>query len=114
MKNHFYLALSSTIAAFCFIGMLAVTVIWMFVPIRIIYQESSPVKTESYAIAVMQHGKAYFVTPGQKQVLDLIHCYTPVIWFSCFGYLFLFTVFGGFERLRLLQRHDSKNREPLP
>jgi len=108
MKNNFYLALFSTIAALCFIAMLAVTVIWMYVPIRIVYQESSPVKTESYAIAVMQHGKAYFVTPGQKQALDLIHFYTPVIWFSCFGYLCLFTAFGGFERLRLLQRHNAE------
>jgi hypothetical protein len=114
MKNHFYLALFSTIAAFCFIAMLAVTVIWMYVPIRIVYQESSPVKIESYVIAVMQHGKVYFVTEGQKRALDLIHWYTPVIWFSCFGYIFLFTVFGGFERLRLLQRHNSENRESLP
>jgi hypothetical protein len=108
MKNNFYLALFSTIAALCFIAMLAVTVIWMYLPIRIVYQESSPVKTESYAIAVMQHGKAYFVNPRQKHALDLIHFYTPVIWFSCFGYLFLFTAFGGFERLRLLQRHNSE------
>ena len=108
MKNNFYLALFSTIAALCFIAMLAVTVIWMYVPIRIIYQESSLVKTESSTIAVRQHGKAYFVTPGQKQVLDLIQGYTPVIWFSCFGYLFLFTVFGGFERLRLLRRHHEE------
>jgi hypothetical protein len=108
MKNNFYLGLFSTIAALCFITMLAVTVIWMYVPIRIVYQESSPVKTESYAIAVMQHGTAYFVTPGQKQVLDLIHFSTPVIWFSCFAYLFLFPAFGGFERLRQLQRHNSE------
>ena len=96
----------SIIALLCFVAMLAVTLIWMFVPIKIVYQESSPVQTKTYAIEVRQHGQAYFVTPAQKQALDLISFYTPVIWFSCFGYLFFFTAFGGFERLRLLKRRS--------
>jgi amino acid transporter len=102
--KHTYLAIFTTIAALCFIAMLAVTVIWMYVPTRIVYQESSPVRTESYSVEVKEHGHSYFLTPKQKQVVDLIRSYTPIIWFSCFGYLFLFTAFGGFERLRLLGR----------
>ena len=108
MKNNFYLALFSIIALLSFIAMLAVTLIWMYVPTRIVYQKSSPVQTGSYSIEVRQHGRAYFVTPEQKQTLDLIHFYTPVIWFSCFGYLFLFTAWGGFERLRLLKRRRAE------
>ena len=108
MKSHYYLALFSILALLCFIAMLAVTLIWMHVPIKIIYQESSPVQTGSYSIEVRQHGQAYFVTPAQKQTLDRISFYTPVIWFSCFGYLFFFTALGGFERLRRLKRRSSE------
>ena len=109
MKNHLALAICSALALLCFIAMLAVTAIWMYVPVRIVYQESSPVRTESYAIAVRQHGRAYYVTPQQQYLLDLIHAYTAIIWFSCFGYLFLFTALGGFARLRLLKRGGSGN-----
>jgi hypothetical protein len=73
MKSHLYLAIFTTIAGLCLVAMLAVTGIWMNVPNRIIYQESSPVRTERYSIEVMEHGKAYFVTPEQKQTLDRIH-----------------------------------------
>ena len=102
--KHPYLAIFTTLAALCLVAMLAVTAVWMYVPTRIVYQESSPVKTESYSIEVREHGQAYFVTQKQKYLLDLIRAYTAIIWFSCFGYLFLFTAFGGFARLRLLQR----------
>jgi hypothetical protein len=105
--KHRYLAIFSTLAALCFIVMLAMTVIWMYVPTRIIYQESSPVRTETYAIEVTEHGHAYFVTAKQKHIIDLIRSYTSIIQFSCFGYLFLFTAFGGFQRLRQLQRQHS-------
>lgn len=112
MKNQFYLAIFSTIAALCFVAMLAVTFAWMFVPTRIIYQESSLVKTELNSIEVREHGHSYFLTPKQKQVVDLVRVYTPVIWFSGFGYLFLFFMFGGFERLRLLQRQQRGSGPP--
>jgi len=102
--KHTYLAIFSTLALLCFITMLAVTVIWMYVPIRIVYQESSLVPTEDYSIAVRQHGQAYYVTPKQKYVLNLINGYTAIIWFGCFGYIFLFTAFGGFARLQMLRR----------
>lgn len=102
--QHPYLAIFSTIALLCFLAMLAVTIIWMYVPIRIIYQESSLVRTELSPIEVKEHGHSYFLTPGQKRALDLIRFYTPIIWFGCFGYLFIFFMFGGFERVRLLRR----------
>jgi len=89
-------------ALLCFLTMLAVTFIWMYLPTRIIYQESSPVRNEVFSIEVRQHGQAYFVTEKQKYVLDLIRGYTGIIWFSCFGYLFIFTALGGFAGLRLL------------
>ena len=108
MKNHLYLAIFSTIAALCLVAMVLVTLAWMYLPIRIVYQESSLVKTETYPIEVKEHGHSYFLTPGQKQVIDLIRFYTPIIWFTCFGYLFLFTAWGGFARLRLLQRQESE------
>ena len=87
--------------------MLAVTAIWMYVPIRIIYQESSLVRTEFYAVEVREHGQSYFVTQKQKYLLDLIRAYAALIWFSCCGYLLLFTMFGGFARLRLLRRRQG-------
>jgi hypothetical protein len=104
MKSHLSLALFATLAALCFIAMVAVTIIWMHVPTRIIYQDSSLQWTEEHPIEVKEHGHSYFLTPGQKRTIDLIRFYTPIIWFTCFGYLFLFTAFGGFARLRLLQR----------
>ena len=103
MKNHLVLAIFTTIAALCLAAMVLVTLAWMYLPTRIIYQESLLVRTESYSIEVKEHGQSYFLTPKQKYLLDLIRTYTPIIWFSCFGYLFLFAAFGGFARLRLLR-----------
>ncbi len=88
--------------------MLAVTGSWMYVPTRIIYQESSQVRTETYPIEVKEHGHSYFLTLKQKYVVDLVRSSTPIIWFSCFGYLFLFTACGGFQRLRLAQRQKTE------
>ena len=110
--KHTYLAIFTTIAVLCFIALLAVTGIWMNVPARIIYQEASATRTEQYAIEVREHGTGYFVTPEQKQTLDRIHYYTPRIWIACFGYLYLFTAFGGFERLRLLGRQGARHSLP--
>jgi hypothetical protein len=102
--KHLYLAIFTTLAVLSLLTMLAVTAAWMYVPTRIIYQESSLVQADIYPIEVREHGQSYFLTPKQKQVVDLIRNYTSVVWFSCCGYLFLFVMFGGFERLRLLQR----------
>ena len=112
MKIRMSLAICTAIAGLCLVAMVAVTFVWMFVPTRIVYRESSPVKTERYSIEVREHGHSYFLTPKQKQALDLIRFYTPVIWFSGFGYLFLFTALGGFERLRLLQRRPARGGGP--
>ncbi len=102
--KHPPLTIFTTLAALCFIAMLVVTFTWMFVPTRIVYQESSPLKTERYTVEVRQHGHSYYLTPGQKRLIDLIRFYTPIVWFGCFAYLFLFTAFGGFARLQLLRR----------
>ena len=109
MKASISLTISTIIAALCLAAMLAVTLVWMYLPARIIYQESSPVKTKVYSIEVREHGQAFYLTSGQKQMVDLIHFYTPVIWFACCGYLFLFTALGGFERLRLLKKRGAVN-----
>jgi len=108
MKSHLYLAIFTTIAGLCLLAMLVVTGIWMNVPTRIIYQESSLVMTERNSIEVKEHGHSYFLTPKQKHIVDLIRSYTPIVWFSCFGYLYLFTACGGFARLRLLGRQKTK------
>jgi hypothetical protein len=108
MKISLSLAICTAVAALCLAAMLAVTLVWMYVPTRIVYQESSPLPTGTYSIEVREHGQAFFITPGQKQILDLIRFYTPVIWFSGFGYLFFFTALGGFERLRLLLRRAGE------
>jgi hypothetical protein len=105
--KHLYLTIFTTLAVLCLLAMLAVTAAWMYVPIRIIHGESSTVRTDLYPFEVKDHGQSYFLTPKQKQVVDLIRNYTSIVWFSCFGYLFLFTAFGGFERLRLLQRQRA-------
>jgi hypothetical protein len=106
------LAVFTALAAFCFMAMLAVTLAWMYVPTRIVYQESSPVKIGDYSIEVREHGRSFFITPRQKYIVDSVRFYTPIIWFSGFGYLFLFFAFGGFERLRLLQRRSAGGGNP--
>ncbi len=108
--KHTYLAIFTALAALCFIAMLALTAIWMYVPTRIVYRESSLVRTELNPIEVREHGHSYFLTPAQKNLLDLIRSYTAVVWFSCFGYLVLFTMFGGFARLRLIRRQPDGPR----
>ena len=60
------------VGALAFLAMLAVTVIWMTVPERIIYWESSAVQTSVFSVEVKQHGTSYFVTPAQKETLDRI------------------------------------------
>ena len=84
--------------------MLAVTVIWMTVPERIVYQESSLVQTPSFSLEVKQHGKSYFVTPGQKKTLDRITNGTPIVWFSSLAVAVLAILVGAGARLRLPER----------
>ena len=46
--------------------MLTATVIWMTVPERIVYRESSPVQTPAFSVEVKQHGTSFFVTPSLR------------------------------------------------
>jgi hypothetical protein len=89
------------VGALAFLAMLAVTVIWMTVPERIIYQESSAAETPAFGVEVKQHGKSYFVTAGQKKRLDRITNGTPVVWFGSLGVVVLAILVGAAARLRL-------------
>jgi hypothetical protein len=89
------------VGALAFLAMLAVTVIWMTVPERIIYRESSPVQTPVFGVEVKQHGKSYFITPGQKQTLDHITNGTPIVWFSSLAVAVLAILVGAGARLRM-------------
>ena len=92
------------VGALAFLAMLAVTVIWMTVPERIVYQESSPVQTPTFSVEVKQHGKSYFVTPEQKKSLDRLTNGTPIVWFSSLIVAVLAILVGAGARLRLPER----------
>jgi hypothetical protein len=87
------------VGALAFLAMLAVTLIWMTAPERIIYRESSPVQTPVFGVEVKQHGKSYFITPGQKKTLDRITNGTPIVWFSSLGVAVLAILVGAGTRL---------------
>ncbi len=61
------------VGALAFLAMLAVTAIWMTVPERIVYRESSPVPTLAFSVEMKQHGTSFFVRPSQKETLDRIN-----------------------------------------
>ena len=84
-----------------FVAMLAATAIWMTVPERIVYRESSRVQTTAYTIEVKQHGTSFFVTPAQKETLDRISNYTPWVWFGGFAIAVAAILVGAAARLRL-------------
>jgi hypothetical protein len=84
-----------------FLAMLAATVIWMTVPERVIYRESSPVQTAAFSIEVKQHGTSFFVTPSQKKNLDRISKGTPWVWFGGFAVAVAAILVGAAARLRL-------------
>jgi len=81
--------------------MLAATAIWMTVPERIVYRESSPVQTSASSVEVKQHGTSFFVTPAQKETLDRIINGTPWIWFGGFAVAVAAILVGAAARLRL-------------
>ena len=85
--------------------MLATTVIWMTVPERIVYQESSRAPTPAFPVEVRQHGKSYFVTPEQKKTLDRITNGTPIAWFSFLAVTVLAILVGAGARLRLRDKN---------
>ena len=89
------------VGALAFLAMLAATVIWMTVPERIVYRESSPVQTDAFTAEVKQHGTSFFVTPSQKETLDRITSGTPWVWFGGFTITVAAILVGAAARLRL-------------
>ena len=84
-----------------FLAMLAATIIWMTIPERIVYHQSSPVPTAAFSIEVKQHGTSFFVTPTQKETLDRIAAATPIVWFSSLAIVFVAILVGAAARFRL-------------
>jgi hypothetical protein len=89
------------VGVLAFLAMLVATLIWMTVPERIVYQESSPVQTSEFSVEVKQHGTSYFVTPAQKETLDRITHGTPIVWFSSLALAVVAILVGAGARLRL-------------
>ena len=89
------------VGALAFLAMLTATVIWLTVPERIVYRESSPVQTSAYNIEVKQHGASFFVTPAQKETLDRVRNSTPWVWFGGFAVAVAAILVGAAARLRL-------------
>ena len=89
------------VGGLAFLAMLAATVIWMTVPERIVYRESSPVPTPEFSIEVKQQGTPFFVTPSPKQTLDRISNGTPWVWFGGFAVAVAAILVGAAARLRL-------------
>ena len=88
------------VGGLAFLAMLAATVIWMTVPERIIYRESSPVQTPAFSVEVKQHGTLFFVTPSQKKTLDRVRNGTPWVWFGGFAVAVASILVGAAARLR--------------
>jgi hypothetical protein len=91
-------AAAGTIA---FLAMLTAILVWMTLPERIIYMESSPMRTPAFSVEVKQHGTAFFVTPAQKKTLDRITHGTPVVWFGSLGVAAAAILVGAAAWLRL-------------
>ena len=89
------------VGALAFLAMLGATVIWMTVPKRIVYRESSPVQTTAFSVEVKQHGTSFFVTPSQKETLERINYGTPRVWFGGFVVAVAAILVGAAARLRL-------------
>ena len=82
-------------------AMTAMVFMWMTVPVRIVYRESSPILTDVYRVEVREHGHSHFITPAQKQKLDQVRNGTPVVVFGGFTTAFLTIVVGAAARLRI-------------
>jgi hypothetical protein len=87
--------------------MVATTLVWMSVPVRIVYRESSQIRTELYSVEEKQHGQSFFLTPAQKKLLERIRWATPVTWFSCAGVIFVAILAGAAARLRMPSKPDT-------
>ena len=89
------------VGGLAFLAMLAITLIWMTVPERIVYRESSRVQTAAFSVEVKQHGTSFFVTPSQKETLNRISNGTPWVWFGGFAVAVAAVLVGAAARLRL-------------
>lgn len=84
-----------------FLTMAAVTFIWMTIPYKIVYRESSPQATPVYSVEETQHGRSFFITPRQKRQLDAIRKGTPLVWFTSLGIALIAYLVAAAARLRL-------------
>jgi hypothetical protein len=89
------------LGAMAMAAMTATVFIWMTVPDRIVYRESSPARSDAHSVEVREHGHSYFLTPGQKLELEGVRNRTPVVVFGGFAAAFLATVVGAAARLRI-------------
>ena len=90
-----------TAGSLAMLAMVAITGVWMSVPTRIVYQESSRVRTEVSPVEVREHAQSYFLTTDQKHTLDLVRSGTPIVWFGGFGIAFFSTVIGAAAWLKM-------------
>src|SRR5712664_2041794 len=84
-----------------FLAMIATTAIWMTVPVRIIYRESSGVRTDAASVEVVEHGSSFFLTPAQKKTVDMVRNGTPWVWFGSLGIAVVAILTGAAALLRI-------------
>jgi hypothetical protein len=89
------------LGAMAMAAMTATVFLWMTVPERIVYRESSPERTGHYSVEVREHGRSHFLTPAQKLELDGVRNRTPVVMFGGFATAFLAVIVGAAARLRI-------------
>jgi hypothetical protein len=89
------------LGALAMAAMTATVFIWMTVPERIVYRESSPARSDAFPVEVQEHGHSYFLTPVQKQELDGVRNRTPIVMFSGFVTAFVAIVVGAAARLKI-------------
>jgi hypothetical protein len=82
-----------------FLAMFVVTLAWMFVPVRIIYRDSSPVPTAEYSVRVVQHSQSFYLTPRQNALVNTIRYATPRIWFGSLAVIILAILTGAAARI---------------
>ena len=74
------LTVSALTFVFAFLALGAVTITWTTVPVKIVYRDSSSVRSPAYNVEVIEHGASFFITPRQKRILDIVRGNTgPVL-----------------------------------
>jgi hypothetical protein len=95
------LALAAVTFVLSFLMIVTVTLVWMMVPTSIIYRESSLVPTDTQVVRVVEHGTSFFITPGQKRLLDIIRTDTAPVWLGCLGLAVVAYLTGAAAQLRI-------------